>query len=350
MMLSLLLSLALVAAEEEAPPRPLLVILVPQVDARAKGNDTQGLAGMLQSEFSSAARGADVLLLEDAAAHAAVTDPAVLRCVDVTCAQKVGAAVKARYVVATQVSTVGKQRVVTVRLFDADQSRLLGMQTEKVGFDEESLPPVVARASLRLATAGHVDKVPEPPKKVEPVPEPEPAPAPAPAPVVRPKKEEPQTIIVVPPPVTPTPAPVPQPLDTPPSPIAGGNIQAHSGDQVPDPNRLPAGAPTAPVEQGRKIGWGPRAGVIVAAVLLAVPAPFGVVAAIGGSVYFILRAVDVSHQLKDRPHDSATIKSLVGTGRAYEGGGYTLIGVAVGLVVYMVAMVTGGTILAILLP
>ncbi len=352
---ALLVAAALPAYAQAAGGKPLMVVLSPSVDKRAAGPDTTALGGLVQSEFASAAHGADVLLLEDAAAHAAVMDPSVLRCQDVTCAPRVGAAVKARYVVATQVTAVGKERVITVRLFDAGQNRLLGMQTEKTGFGEDDLPPVVARAALRLALAGKVDKVAEPPKPVA-APEPEPPP---PAPVAPPvaKKDPPksdgpnsQTIILVPqaPAPQPAPAPPPQNLDVPPAPIAGSQVTANP--EVPDPNRLPAGVPVAPVDQGRRVGWGPRTGIILAGLLFGAWAPLAVPVAAVTAVILLLRAVEVRNTIRARPHDRDDIPGLVTRGRQFEIGAYVVLGAAAALLVYGVTVVSGSIITAVVLP
>lgn len=342
---------------QDVANKPLMVVLAPNVDKRAAGPDTTNLAGLIQSEFGSAARGADVLLLEDAAAHAAVVDPSVLRCQDVTCAPRVGTAVKARYVVATQVTAVGKERVIAIRLFDVGQNRLLGMQTEKTGFGEDDLPPVVARAALRLAVAGKVDKLPEPPKPAPAPPPEEPKQEPVPPPVAVPKKEPPpkssgpesQTIILVPQPPPPQPAPAPPPpnTDVPPSPIAGGQVTANP--EVPDPNRLPAGVPTAQ-DQGRKVGWGARTGIILAGLLFGAWAPLALPPAAITAVILLLRAVEIRNTLRARPHDRDDIPPLVTRGRQFEVGAYVVLAVAAGLLVYGVTVVTASIITAIVLP
>jgi hypothetical protein len=261
--------------------------------------------------------------------------------------------VKARFVVATQVTAVGKERVVAIRLFDAQGNRLAGMQTEKAPAGEDMLPPVVARASLRLAAAGKIDKLPEPPKPA-PAPEPEPVPPP-PAPVVTPKPKpappESQTYIVVPPkpePTPPPPAPAPrQDLDTPPAPIQGGQVTANQ--DIPDPNRLPAGVPTVK-DRERRVGVAPRVGIVLAGLLFGGWTPLAIPVAGVLSTLLLLRAVDTRNTLRGRPHDTADIPGLVTRGRQFEIGGYVVLGVGAALLVYGAAVVTAAIVTAIVLP
>ncbi|MBI5494632.1 MAG: hypothetical protein HY904_06350 [Deltaproteobacteria bacterium] len=354
--------LAAPPAAADPPVKPLVVVLAPVVDARARGNDTVALAGLLQSEMASAAPGAEVHLMEDAAARAGVSDVGVLRCQDISCAANAGRAVKARYVLAAQLTAVGKERVIAIRLFDAEQSRLVGMQSEKAGFEEESLPPVAARAALRLAKAAKIDKLPEPPKKAAPPPEPEPAPAPAPAAQPEPAKPAPeetprsQTIIVVPqapaPAAPPPQAPPPQPrLDTPPAPRGGGGGPGYQdADAVPDPNRLGAFQPTPPPQKGKRVGAGPRVGVVLATLALGGWAPFIAPPAIITGVLLLLRAIELRNTLNARPHAPDEISSMVTRGRAFEIGSYVLFGIAPLFLIYGAIMVTAGVVTAILLP
>lgn len=339
---------------KDAPPRPLVVVLPAQADDRTMSPDVAQFAGMLQSELSAVARYADVLLISDAAANAGVKDPRVIGCNQPACALDAARAVKARYVVATQFTTVGRERVVNVRILDVEGGRLLGMQSDKAGFEDESLPPVAARASLRLAAAARLDKEPEKPmQKVEAAPPPE---------AVKPRKfdppppkPDPVTTIVVPAEQPPPPAPAPQPAPAPPpqrveTPPAPGEtfLQAQT-DMIPDPRKLGAGAPTVK-EEGRKVNWATRVGIVLAGVILGGWAPLMIPAGIGGTTFLILRAVELRTRLQSRPHTTAEISSMVQQGRIYEVSAYGVGAAALLLFLVGVSVMITCTVVALVLP
>jgi hypothetical protein len=144
--------------------RPRVVVLPAHAEAKALGSDGAQFAQMLLSELSSAARGAEVLSLDDAVARAAVVDPGVLRCEELACAAAVGHAVEAQYVVATEIAAVGQERAITVRLQDVIKDRLVAMHSEKATHDEDVLGAVAARAALRMASAARLASAPDPAK------------------------------------------------------------------------------------------------------------------------------------------------------------------------------------------
>ncbi|MEW5855542.1 MAG: hypothetical protein AB2A00_42605 [Myxococcota bacterium] len=318
------------APAAEAPPRPLVVVLPVDADKRAQAADTLQFDGMLQSELSSAARGADVSMLADAVAQNGVTDVAVLKCVDVSCAGRVGEAVKARYVVVTQVASVGRERVVTVRMMDTSNGRVVAMLTEKAGTEDESLPPVAARAALRLAAAARIDQIPE----VKPPPAPAPAPAPAPiiVPAPAPAPEPPPEKIIIVPARPPEPPPV---------------------VEAPPPEPTPA--PRAPPKEEKpkrsflasllsRIGLG-ILGVVVGVVAL-LPIPALLATAVG----LYAQAFYLRSQLYERPHLTSEIDGTRERGLGLEVGAHALGVVSVLLAVVAVVAVAAGIGAAVFMP
>jgi hypothetical protein len=358
----LVLAQAQAAAGQVPAPvdRPLLVVMRPDAE-EGSGQDVAGLGPLLVTELDSAARGARVLAV-DAALYTRGQDPALGKCVVLDCAREVATAVGAKWVVVSQVSRQGRERMVNVRVMDVATGRVAGMLTERVPLDPETLPPVAARAALRLATAAKIDKVaapppadpapiPSPAPPREPTPVPVPAPAPAPAPVVKavPPPDEPVKVVIIPapePPLQPEGAPPPaQPA--PPPPAGGMTVMADTPDAA-GPITVPA---TPKVEQKRRsVGVWPRLVVAGVGLVLAAWAPLVAVGLTAGSVLFFVRAVELRLELKNRPHTRSEISTAMAEGQRMQAGGVVMLVLSGALVAYALVVPAVGAVTALLLP
>lgn len=320
------------AADNAEDARPLVVVLAPEADGRAMSPDVAQLAGMLESELSSAARYGDVRLLTTAAATAGVQDPHLLGCNVPSCALEAGKAVNAQYVVTTQVIVVGRKRVINMRLLEVRSGRLVGMLSDKAGFEEDSLPPVAARASLRLASAAHLDKAPE--KAPEPVVPPPPPEAVKPRTFDGPKTDPGPAVqtIVVPQeaPPAPGPQPAPEPQEEPEPPPPQSTLLQAQNDIIPNPNALPPGAPIVK-ESGRKVPWLTRFAIMGVGLLLGGWAPLAVPTGVVATTALLVRAVEIRNRLRERPHTTSEIAQMKQQGQIFEVSAYVVAGAAAAL-------------------
>lgn len=337
---------ALGATAAAGPSGKALVVVLPAETDRRAGLDARAFAGTLVSEMQTSVRAAEVMSLEDAAAHSAITETDVLTCVKVSCAPKVGHGTGARWVVVTEISLVGKERVVSVRMVEMPAGRVVGMLSERVPpDDEEGMYAVAARAALRLTSAAKLDRetAKEAPTKPSP-----PAPPPEETPKVTPKsgqppEEEPMKVVTV-----------PGPRDTaqPPQETKKSKTLV-AKPTAPGRNGAPAAEPKAAPKKsgsGRIVGLPARVGVGVFGVVVAAWGPLVAPVLLAGAAAALAKAVDLRTQLRMRPHDRDQIASMKQEGMLLELSSYGLIAAAGGLVVYGVVVTAVALAASLLLP